>query len=119
MKKMMAVLVLIICATGIVDAGTARGSNSLKKEETELIAWAERKLQGFDMRVWLSNYMSMGEQAWNADSGPQIPFAPHFGLEYPTGSGIEHLYGAGPRIGGYVRGKVLVSEGYNGSRWFH
>ena len=74
----------------------SRGSDGLKKEETELIAWAERKLKVLIFVCGSVIIWSMGEQAWNANSGHQIPFAPHFGLEYPTGSGREHIYGAGP-----------------------
>jgi len=114
MKNMIAILVLIICVSGAMYAGTTRGTNSLAKDET-VVNWIERKLQGFDMRVWLSNKMTMGEQAWDAGTGAQIPLAPHFGLEYPTGSGIEHIFGAGPRIGGVLRGRIIVSEGYNGN----
>jgi len=113
MKKMMAMVVLMMCVSGAMHAATKKGNGSLSKEETS-VSWVERKLQGYDMRVWLSNKMTMGEQAWDAGTGPQIPLAPHFGLEYPTGSGIEHIFGAGPRIGGIVRGKVVVSEAYNG-----
>ena len=34
-------------------------------------------------------------------------------MEYPVGSGIEHLFGGGPIIGGIVAGAKRVSTGYN------
>jgi hypothetical protein len=67
------------------------------------------------MRVWLSNKMTMGIQAWDVQSGDQIPLVPHLGLEYPAGQLIEHLYGAGPWIGGMINGVRHVTEGYNGN----
>ena len=51
---------------------------------------------------------------WDWD-GDCIPQNPQYGLEYPAGSGIEHVYGAGPWIGGIVDGTRRVSEGYNGN----
>jgi hypothetical protein len=79
------------------------------------VAYAKKVSQGFNMKVWISNQMTLGLQAWDAGSGPEIPESPKFGLEYPVGSGIEHLYGAGPWIGGLVNGVRRVSEGYNGN----
>ncbi len=79
------------------------------------VTYAKRALQGYDMRVWISNQMTMGLQAWDCQTGGCIPENPKYGLEYPAGSGIEHLYGGGPWIGGKVDGARRVSEGYNGN----
>ena len=54
-------------------------------------------LQGFDMRVWMSNRGCMGLNYLGQGGTPN-----GFGLEYPQGSSIEHLYGAGPWIGALV-----------------
>lgn len=74
------------------------------------VTFAQRIKQGFNMRVWLSNQMTMGLQAW--DGGPEST-PDGFGLEYPTGSGIEHMYGGGPYIGGIINGARHVDEAYN------
>jgi hypothetical protein len=110
MKKWIICLLLIIGIISISQAGTKKRSNKLSKTT---VAFAEKIKQGFNMRVWLSNQMAMGMQAWDAGSADDIPDG--FGLEYPTNSGVEHLYGAGPRIGGLVDGVPRVDEGYNGS----
>ncbi|HLF13372.1 MAG TPA: hypothetical protein VI932_00600 [Bacteroidota bacterium] len=75
------------------------------------VNYAKRAVQGFDMRVWISNQMTMGQEAWDGNYQSQNP---PYGLEYPAGSGIEHVFGAGPWIGGIVDGTRRVSEGYNG-----
>jgi len=75
------------------------------------VNYAKRAIQGFDLRVWISNQMTMGQQAWDGNYTTQDP---PYGMEYPAGSGIEHVYGAGPWIGGIVDGTRRVSEGYNG-----
>ncbi len=81
---------------------------------TPTVTFAKRALQGFDMRVWISNQMTMGLQAWDCGVATAcIPVEPSYGLEYPAGSGIEHLYGGGPAIAGKVDGVRRVSEGYN------
>ena len=71
------------------------------------VPWAKRALQGFKLKVWISNQMALGKAAW--DGTP----ADGYGLEYPTGSGIEHLTGAGPWIGAMIGGFPRVIEGYN------
>jgi hypothetical protein len=75
------------------------------------VTYAKRAIQGFDMRVWISNQMTMGQEAWDGNYQTQNP---PYGLEYPAGSGVEHVFGAGPWIGGIVDGTRRVSEGYNG-----
>lgn len=75
------------------------------------VTFAQRIIQGFSMRVWLSNQMVMGSQAWDTDPN-RTPDG--YGLEYPAGSGLEHLYGAAPWIGGIIDGVRHVTEGYNG-----
>ncbi len=78
------------------------------------VSWAKQALQGFNLKIWISNQMTLGLQAWGCGSGDCIPVPPHFGAEYPIGSGIEHLYGAGPWIGAKIDGISKVTEGYNG-----
>jgi hypothetical protein len=109
MKKWIICLLLVVGVLCYADAGTKKGTKGLPKTT---YSWAEKVKQGFNMRVWLSNQMAMGMQAWDANSESDIPDG--FGLEYPTNSGVEHLFGAGPRIGGIVNGVIRVTEGYNG-----
>ena len=110
MKRWIIFSIIIFCVVTLTQSGT-------KKHKTDRLSkitynFAERVKQGFNMRVWLSNQMCMGLQAWDGDAGV-VPDG--FGMEYPTGSGVEHLYGAGPRIGGIIDGGIRVTEGYNGS----
>ncbi len=101
-------------------------AHSLSK--TAGVSWAKKIKQGFTMKLWMSNQLSMGQAAWLPSSPPMGDCnggagVGEIGLEYPVGSGtcIEHLYGAGPMIGGLVYDPATgtyarrVSEGYNGS----
>jgi hypothetical protein len=80
--------------------------------ENQVVAWVQRLLQGYDIKVWLSNKMTSGMQAWDASSSEEVPNG--YGFEYPAGSGIEHLFGGGPRLGAIVDGVIRVDEAYNG-----
>lgn len=108
MKRIIIILLLTIGLFSILQSSTKKKSSTLSKTT---VNWAQRIKQGFNMRVWLSNQMTMGLQAWDGDAS-RVPDG--FGLEYPAGSGVEHVYGAGPRIGGIVDDAIRVSEGYNG-----
>ncbi|MBI4810127.1 MAG: hypothetical protein HY800_01505 [Ignavibacteriales bacterium] len=108
MKKIIIILLLTIGLFSFLQSSTKKKSSTLSKTT---VNWAQRIKQGFNMRVWLSNQMTMGLQAWDGDAR-NVPDG--FGLEYPAGSGVEHVYGAGPRIGGIIDGAIRVSEGYNG-----
>lgn len=112
MKRCSYYLVLTLCLAGI---SIPQSKNDQKSVQSTNVNWAQRALQGYNMRVWISNQMTMGLQAWDAGNGDQIPIEPHFGLEYPANSGVEHLYGLGPRIGGLVNHRIAVDEGYDGS----
>lgn len=119
MRRLTFTAVLASCLiTSFAIAGTAPGarksSGSVSPSKTT-VNWAARKVQGFNMQVWISNQMCLGLQAWDAGSGEEIPEPPPFGLEYPVGSLVEHVYGAGPWVGGKVNGQRRVTEGYNGN----
>ena len=102
---------MLCCCWSAAAWGQKTGPRSTDKVA---VAYAKRVNQGFSMKIWLSNQMTMGLQAWDVGSGPDIRFGPAFGLEYPAGSEIEHLYGAGPWVGGLINGVRHVTEGYNG-----
>jgi len=107
---------VFIFTTLVNEPGFALGDKSRNGADTRsaskvLVNYAKRALQGFDLRVWISNQMTMGQEAWDGNYQSQNP---PYGMEYPAGSGIEHVYGAGPWIGGIVDGTRRVSEGYNG-----
>ncbi|MBI3765024.1 MAG: hypothetical protein HY277_00795 [Ignavibacteriales bacterium] len=109
MNKWLLVVVLVFLSGSIsVPSTKDKKTRNLSKVTYN---FAQRIKQGFNMRVWLSNQMAMGLQAW--DGGSEAT-PDGYGLEYPAGSGVEHLYGAGPWIGGIVDGVRRVSEGYNG-----
>src|SRR6185503_19363947 len=76
------------------------------------VLYAKKALQGYDMNLWISNQMTSGQEAWDGQINSQDP---PYGLEYPAGSGVEHIYGMGPWMGGKVNGVIKVSEGYNGN----
>ncbi len=112
MKRCSYYLILTLCLAGI---SIPQSKNDQKSVQNTNVNWAQRALQGYNMRVWISNQIKMGLQAWDCGSQDCIPVEPHMGLEYPAGSGVEHLYGLGIRIGGKVNGAIHVSVGYDGS----
>jgi hypothetical protein len=78
-------------------------------------SWKKYFHQGFNMRMWISNTMTIGCEAVGDGCGGIGPDGyTLFGLDYPVGSGIEHLYGGGPWFGALVNGTRHVDEGYNG-----
>jgi hypothetical protein len=125
MKQWAVIIGLLLASLSVAGAGTTPKSGLkggvVREPSKGAVAYAKQEIQGYSMKVWISNQMCLGLQAWDAGSGDQIPEEPHFGLEYPAGTGIEHLYGAGPWIGGKVNGSRRVTEGYNGDnaeKWF-
>ena len=112
MKSIIRIICVVLVVCSCMYASHDKKNKSFPKKTANFTL---RALQGFNMRVWLSNRMTMGLQAWDADNGSMIPVEPKFGMEYPAGSGVEHIFGAGPRIGGKVDGVIHVDEGYNGS----
>jgi hypothetical protein len=105
------IVAVSLSPTGITTAmGEGKGRDRNGSSKTA-VNYAKHAVQGFDMRVWISNQMSIGLEAFD---GGFIPagLEPRYGLEYPAGSGIEHVYGAGPMIGGIVDGTRRVSHGY-------
>ncbi len=118
--KFVGMTVLFILVVGFESFGGTKPGAQVKQNDRffepskSSVGWAKRVAQGFNMQVWISNQMCLGLQAWDVGSGAEVPVPPNYGLEYPVGSGIEHLFGAGPWIGGIVNGARRVSEGYNG-----
>ncbi|HLF14200.1 MAG TPA: hypothetical protein VI932_04870, partial [Bacteroidota bacterium] len=110
---MMCVVAVFMTETGFPRADKSRSAADPRAVSKTAVNYAKRAVQGFDMQVWISNQMTIGLQAFDGGSIP-AGFTPRYGLEYPAGSGIEHVYGAGPWIGGIVDGTRHVSEGYNG-----
>src|SRR5437016_3043819 len=83
-------------------------------------SWAKHILQGFNMRIWLTNQIAFGLEAWDPAFSPASQVPPGdcgdigIGLEYPVGGCVEHMFGGGPWIGGLVNGVRRVDESYNG-----
>ena len=113
MKSLLCV-VFFVYLTDATGQSINKQGHPGKSPTAVTVNWAQRIKQGFSMQVWLSNQMTMGQQAWDLFDNLSGT-----GLEYPAGSGVEHLFGAGPWIGGIVNGKRLVSEGYNGDDASH
>lgn len=61
--------------------------------------------QGYVMTVWLANNGQLGCGSLNQCSG--------LNLEYPVGSGIEHLYAGGLLIGGIIDNSARVTKTYS------
>ncbi len=100
---------------------STRPERSFKSYGTALgVSWAKHALQGYSMKLWLSNNMALGLEAGVfAQVPPTDCGGIGIGLEYPVGGCIEHLYGAGPWIGGIVDGVRRVDEAYNGDDGRH
>ena len=72
--------------------------------------------QGFNVKLWLGNNGTVGEGAFTGFDPPG-----RIGMEYPVGSGIEHLLGAGLWIGAIIdtarsgppRKTKVVTTGYD------
>jgi hypothetical protein len=102
------------------------GSNPKKANNTTSgVSWAKHAQQGYTMKLWLSNQMTFGSLAWDPgfSAATQVPPSDcgdiGLGLEYPVPSCIDHLFGAGPWIGGRINGVRHVDEGYNGDDGRH
>ncbi|HLF13688.1 MAG TPA: hypothetical protein VI932_02205, partial [Bacteroidota bacterium] len=123
MKLTIPAFILTIASVGIfLTAPGATAGHDGGKDQHALsktaVNYAKHAVQGFDMRLWISNQMTIGLEAFD---GAFIPagLEPRYGLEYPAGSGVEHVYGAGPMIGGIVDGSRRVSQGYgDGGKYF-
>jgi hypothetical protein len=74
--------------------------------------------QGFSMKMWMDNKGLFGIQAFQEGNGP----TDSLGLEYPVGTNIEHLFGGGIWVGGFLDTSAsgtsaplkLVTTGYEG-----
>jgi len=110
--KCLSLFTIIVVILSFAGTPTKKKQNGDREQSNVMYNFAERVKQGFNMRVWLSNQMALGLEAWDggAESVPD-----GIGLEYPAGSLVEHLYGAGPRLGAIIDGGIRVTEGYNGS----
>lgn len=126
MKKarlLVAVVASLVCAPGFKDIpGPSRTSvhtdqsssveNKPQSPKDLAAAQLRQYLQGYRIKLWLSNKATIGENAW--PSGPPAADCPTgLGMEYVPIPCVEHLYGAGPAIAGIVNGVPRVSSGYN------
>lgn len=116
MKRLMANALVLTLVFGI-----ARGYEKDKKDTFSLskttvgVSWAKHVKQGFSMQVWLSNQIAMGIEAWDPLPVPIEDCGVGIGLDYPAGTSscIEHLFGAGPMIGGKINNVRRVSQSYD------
>jgi len=89
---------------GVTSPGTANSVNYL-----------QTAIHGAELRLWINNRMSLGRQAFDdpfengAVSWPGLGL----GMQYGRDENIEHLFGAGPWIGGLVNGITYVLQGYS------
>jgi type IX secretion system substrate protein len=123
-RSLILILLSIIASAASLSADKKRGVVGVKGnrsvDNTEFgVSWAKHVHQGFNMRIWLSNQIAFGLEAWDPDfsSWSQVPpghCSVGIGLEYPVGSCFEHMFGGGPWIGGLINGVRRVDESYNG-----
>jgi len=116
MKRSLFALSLIFTLAGILSFATRDGRNknflplqSLGIQATPI----QQYLQGDDFKLWLGYQSILGFAAWGSSGPPHGSCSSGIGLDYPVGSCYEHLYGAGPAIGGIINGVARVSQGYN------
>lgn len=88
------------------ERSAASGPGTPKETKKTAANWAIRYHQGFNMKVWMNNELRFG-----IDVAPSLS---EIGLEYPAGSGNEHLYVGGPIVAGIVNGNKQVSPAW----WF-
>ena len=74
MKRCSYYLILTLCLAGI---SIPQSKNDQKSVQNTNVNWAQRALQGYNMRVWISNQMTMGLRAWDCGSQDCIPVEPH------------------------------------------
>ncbi len=76
---------------------------------------AQRSLQGSSVRVWFSNEMTFGRTTFNALPPPDRGyfFDATLGMGVGRDDSVEHLFGAGPWIGGLINGVPRVLTAYN------
>src|SRR5713101_3538258 len=127
--QLLGVLTFILTIASTLVAQEHQKSKAHRLTKSAGVTWAKYALQGFSMKLWLSNQLMMGQAAWFPLTVPLdgdcagSSAGGGLGLIYPVGTSecIEHLYGAGPMIGGLVFDPATgtyvrrVSEGYNGT----
>jgi hypothetical protein len=109
MRRIIATLLLnaiVFYAFAAISSGE-KGQRSADQALTG-VTWAKHIKQGFSMKVWLSNQMALGIEAWDPNPVPVENCGVGIGLEYPIGACIEHIFGAGPLIAGIVNGTRRV-----------
>src|SRR5690349_24448628 len=94
-------LLTSVCFAHADDPRNARSASALRAVRVA------HELQGFNIRMWINSELTMGIRAWGAQSGSGIPVDPHLGLEYPTNSGVEHLFGGGVFFGCIDNGRRI------------
>jgi len=111
MRRCSYLIFLTLCLAGI---SISQPKDNKNKIQGTTVSFAARALQGFGMKVWLSNQMKSGLQAWDCNSQDCIPADwPKYGMLYPLTSNCEHLYVLCPFIGGIIDGRIYVDQGYS------
>src|SRR5437867_11721420 len=99
-------VIFLICRVLAVDAQPKYDVSHPGTQRKSAVSWSKRYLQGYNMKVWMNNELRFG-----IDVAPDLT---QIGLEYPAGSGNEHLYVGGLSFGGIVDGVKHVSSAW----WF-
>jgi hypothetical protein len=80
--------------------------------ENTTAAWSKQAMQGFDLKVWMNNSLTLGKLAYDLGTPPPTCGNIGIGVEYPAGSCNEHLYGGGAWFGAVVNGQRVVKQMY-------
>jgi hypothetical protein len=118
LKKIRYLLLFIFLINGALMAGKGNPGKGKTASPANITTQylTEQAQQGFNLKLWLSNQMTMGEEAWE----PYLPplngcsSVQGIGMEYPAGSCIEHLCGLRLEFGGIIDGIRHVSSVFNG-----
>ncbi|HLX11880.1 MAG TPA: hypothetical protein VKS81_03625 [Bacteroidota bacterium] len=119
MKRLLIVPILLsMIASTLLFGADKKGFDFSSQAEYRLqkttYTWAKKTLQGFNLQIWLSTQMAMGQEAFDGQTPPTPGCFVGISASFPIGECVEHMFGAGPWIGGLVNGVRHVSEGYNG-----
>ncbi len=110
-SRLILLLTLPLLIIKPAEAGEKSKTQILSPEQSYFL-WVKHYQQGYNMKIWLDNALSMGIEA-EPFSVINSGCSSGIGLEYPAGSCVEHLYAATVWIGGIIDGSPRVSTGFS------
>ncbi len=111
------ILLIPFCSIPALTRGVPEAGKIQPRAKITSSFITQKALQGYNLKLWLSNQMTMGIEAWlpNPIPGTGCPgTSPGIGMEYPAGSCVEHLWGMRLIFGGIIDGVKHASGVFNG-----